>query len=88
MTTAQQIGNVAGVTAANANSGAQATNINGGAAQGTAYTDSDLANITTMRARLTAIDGTTYSATNLNKMTYNDMVYAIRLNDAPTTIKA
>lgn len=42
--------------------------------------------ITALKARLTAISGTAYSAANLNRMTVNDMVYALRLNDDPTTI--
>jgi hypothetical protein len=40
------------------------------------YTD-----IADMRARLTAISGTIYTAARLDQMTQNDMVYAIRLND-------
>ena len=34
-----------------------------------------------LNARLTAINGTLYSAANLTKYTYNDKVYALRLND-------
>lgn len=41
----------------------------------------DFQSITTMRARLTAISSTTYSAARLNTMSVNDMVYACRLND-------
>jgi hypothetical protein len=40
-----------------------------------------------MRDRLTAISATTYSAAELDKMTYNDMVYAIRVNDYAGSIK-
>lgn len=41
--------------------------------------------ITAMRARLTAINAVTYTADVLNKMTVNDMTYAIMLNDDPTS---
>jgi hypothetical protein len=40
-----------------------------------------------MRERLQAINATTYSNAELDKMTYNDLVYAIRVNDYPGTIK-
>jgi hypothetical protein len=51
-----------------------------------AYDDDDLDSLASMRARLTAIDGTLFSSTKLNSMTYNDMMYAIRVYDAPWTI--
>lgn len=44
-------------------------------------TISNLKDITTMRARLTAINAGYYTAARLDQMTVNDMVYAIRLND-------
>ena len=34
-----------------------------------------------LNARLTAIDGTLYSAAKLTLLTHNDKVYAVRLND-------
>lgn len=34
-----------------------------------------------INARLTAINGTLYSTSNLSKLNYNDKVYALRLND-------
>lgn len=37
--------------------------------------------VTALRTRLAAISGTAYSAANLDAMTKNDMVYALRLND-------
>lgn len=37
--------------------------------------------IAAMRARLTAISAATYPAATLDKMTWNDMLYAIRIND-------
>lgn len=36
---------------------------------------------TALNTRLTAINGTYFSAANLNLMGYNDKVYALRLND-------
>jgi hypothetical protein len=50
------------------------------------FVDTDLDSIAAMRARLTAIDGTTFSSANLDKMTSNDMMYAIRLLDESWTI--
>lgn len=41
-----------------------------------AYADND-----SLDARLNAIDSTLYSQTNLDKMTQNDKVYALRVND-------
>ena len=35
--------------------------------------------------RLNALDGTLYSQANLDKMTVNDKIYAIRLNDDATS---
>lgn len=37
-------------------------------------------------ARLTAINATSYTAARLRTMTMNDKVYAVRLNDDPTSI--
>lgn len=39
-----------------------------------------------LRTRLAAINGTYYTAARLNTMSVNDMQYAVRLNDDPTTI--
>lgn len=47
----------------------------------------DFRSITQMKARLTAIDANYYTARMLNRMTYNDMLYAIRLNDYAGSIK-
>jgi hypothetical protein len=83
----QQVGNVHGVAAKNANSGQQRTNMSGSTAnQQSGYFDADQADIAAMRARLNAISGTTYTTAVLNKMTANDMAYAIRRNDAPGTL--
>lgn len=45
-----------------------------------AYSDND-----SLDARLNAIDSTLYSQANLDKMTQNDKVYAVRLNDDSTS---
>ncbi len=67
--------------------GSSKSNVNGGAADQAGYTNPDLASISSMRARLTAISSGYYTAARLNTMTYNDMVYAIRLNDNVASIK-
>ena len=41
---------------------------------------------TALDTRLTAISGTIYTQAQLDKMTANDKIYAVRLNDDPTTI--
>ena len=46
-----------------------------------ATTASNVKDITSMRARLTAINAGYYTAARLDQMTVNDMIYAIRLND-------
>jgi len=62
-------------------------NINGGNSAQEGYHDIDLLTIDNLRTRLKAIDSGLYTDAKLNEMTYNDMVYAIRLSDAPSTIK-
>lgn len=57
------------------------TNQNGGYSDQAGLDIDDLDTIESMRARLTAINGTYYTAAVLNMMTFNDMRYAIRLND-------
>ena len=52
-----------------------------------AIDNDNLDSIDAMRTRLAAIDAGLYTDDYLNGMTYNDMVYAIRLNDNATTIK-
>lgn len=47
---------------------------------------SNYVSITAIRARLTAINGTLYTATELDRMTVNDMVFALRMNDDKATI--
>lgn len=64
-------------------------NLNGGNSPYSGFADynSPLGNIQAMRDRLGVISATTYSAAQLDLMTYNDMVYAIRANDYPGSIK-
>ncbi len=44
-------------------------------------TPANYASVSALRTRLAAINGTLYTATYMDLMTKNDMVYAIRLND-------
>lgn len=69
-------------------SGPNKTNVNGGVSDQAGLDIDHLDSIASMRARLAAINGTYYTAAVLNQMTYNDLLYAIRLNDYPTSIKA
>lgn len=41
-----------------------------------------LVDVSTMRTRLAALDGSYYTSSRLNQMTINDMVYAIRVKTA------
>lgn len=41
----------------------------------------NMRDIAALRARLTAISGTTYPAAVLDKMTMNDMIFAVRIAD-------
>jgi hypothetical protein len=63
------------------------SNLNGGASAQAGLELSEADTIFKLRARLKAISATTYSDAELNKMTYNDMVYALRVNDAAGSIK-
>lgn len=62
-------------------------NLNGGPAVTQGFDMPIFGSIQAMRERLTAISATTYSAAQLDLMTANDMVYALRVNDSPGTIK-
>ncbi len=85
----QQLGSQSGVAACNIGGGTNRSNVNGGGtgAPQTGHWDTDYSDITALRARLTAIDAGFYTAARLNTLTFNDMVYAVRLADAPTTIR-
>lgn len=62
-------------------------NLNGGVAANIGYDLDDADTIATLKTRLTAIDSSGYSAARLATMTVNDMVYALRLNLAPATVR-
>lgn len=49
-------------------------------------TPGSYASISTLDTRLTAINATFYSQAQLDKMTPNDKVYAVRVNDDSNTI--
>lgn len=55
------------------------SNINGGDESTTGYGSPNFNSLGVMRTRLAAINGTLYTTAYLNQMTYNDMVYALRL---------
>ncbi len=55
-----------------------------GMADTSAVTDATWTGILNMDARLNTLDGTLYSQDNLNQMTMNDKVYALRVADAAT----
>lgn len=85
----QQIGNNWGVAAVSVGNGTtNRSNINGSTgAPDTAYIDTDGDSISAMRTRLATISAGTYTSAYLDKMTENDMKYAIRQNDSASTIK-
>jgi hypothetical protein len=86
----QQIGNMLGVAASHTGSGTQKTNLTGSnisPQNGLDDIDVNADSIANLRARLAAVNGTYFTATRLNAMTFNDLVYALRLADFPSTIK-
>lgn len=52
----------------------------------TVGTAANYSSISALRTRLIAINGTYFNTSRLNTMTVNDMQYALRLADDPTTI--
>lgn len=63
-------------------------NLNGGVGVYSGFNaQGNFTSIQSMRDRLKAISPTTYSDTEMDKMTYNDLVYALRVNDYPGSIK-
>jgi hypothetical protein len=82
----QRLGNGIGVAAKNINSGDQRTNLNGSTSVSGEHDDTDYASITALRARLGTIDSGFYTSAKLDTMTYNDMLYAVRVNDSPDSI--
>lgn len=63
------------------------TNYHGGPSVDRPYHNSDMNSVAAMRARLTQIDANAYSNANLNLMSYNDLIYALRVHDDPGTLK-
>lgn len=45
----------------------------------------NIKDVASLRARLTAINAGIYTTDFLNHMTENDMIYAVRINDDPTS---
>lgn len=70
------------------NTGPNKTNVNGGISDQEGFDLDYLDTIASMRARLIVINATYYTTARLNQMTFNDLMYAVRRNDAPTSIKA
>jgi autotransporter translocation and assembly factor TamB len=73
--------------ATNLNNRDEYTNLNGGGAPQYAFDQLSFGSVQAMRDRLQTISATTYSDAELDKMTYNDLIYAIRVNDASGSIK-
>src|SRR5580765_3437927 len=64
------------------------SNINGGPTPGEGFNmGGEATTIDRLRARLQGINATTYSNAELDKMTENDMIYALRLVEAPESFK-
>ena len=61
-------------------------NLNGGPSVYQGFDMAIFGSVQLMRERLTAISATTYSSAELDKMTMNDLIYALRINDAPGSI--
>lgn len=85
----QQIGNLHGYAAVSVGGAGNKTNVSGntGTDPKAGHFDTDYASIASMRARLTTLNGAYFTAARLNTMTYNDLIYAIRLADSTDTIK-
>lgn len=60
--------------------------VNSGTLAAAAAFATNTRDVTAMRARLTAINGTTFTSQRLDQMTVNDMVHAIRLNDEAASL--
>lgn len=83
----QQIGDKMGLTTSHVGDADSRSNITGSTDPESGFDDADLDSISAMRTRLAAIDASYYTTARLDQMTHNDMVYAIRVNDHPSTIK-
>lgn len=65
-----------------------AANLNGGTAADAGFRDFDHPDsVLGMKNRLIALDPTTFTTARLAAMTFNDLVYAIRMLDAPLTVR-
>jgi hypothetical protein len=63
------------------------TNLNGGPAPGEGFNmGGESTTIDRLRSRLQQINATTYSNSELDKLTENDMIYALRLYEAPGSV--
>lgn len=84
-----QIGNQVGFAAVSIGNGStNKSNINGGVGAPDLALDNDnMDNISAMKTRLAAVDAGFYTAARLNTLSFNDIVYAVRMADNPTTIK-
>lgn len=83
----QQVGNQHGLATVHVGATGVASNLSGTATANIGFEEDNMDTIGAMRTRLAAIDGTYYTEARLNNMSYNDLIYAIRVNDHPSTIK-
>lgn len=74
-----QIGNTPNIAISSQASTAGPSNINGGDDVITGYGSPNFNSLGVMRTRLATINGTYYTTAVLAQMTYNDMVYALRV---------
>lgn len=51
------------------------------------WSDANALSVDAMRTRLTAISATAYSSDKLDRMTTNDMLYALRVHDSAGTVR-
>lgn len=65
----------------------QRSNQNGGPSAGRAFGAANFQDLDTMREYLNILDGAYFTTARLNRMTYNDLVYAVRVRAYPTSIK-
>lgn len=87
-----QIGNVYGFAGVTTSTNPQEVNLNGslmaaGSKINAGMNNSNLNSLAGVRARLKLISAGFYTEDRLDAMTFNDMQYAMRLADHPTTIK-
>ena len=74
-----QIGNTPSLTVPSQASTTGPSNINGGDDSIAGYGSPNFNSLSAMRTRLATINGTYYTTAVLAQMTYNDMVYALRV---------